>query len=66
MGELEIGITDLAECKECGVYNALIFQVEKSNKWWVACGYLKCEHKTKEHKELLDACDEWGLKASDV
>ena len=65
MGELEIGVTDLAACPTCGMLNALIFQVEKNDKWWVACGYRKCEHKTKAHTELLDACDEWGLKASE-
>lgn len=64
MGELEIGVTDLAECKDCGFSNSLIFQNEKNEKWWVACGYRKCEHRTKEHVELLDAADAWGLRAA--
>ena len=62
MGELGIGVTDLTGCVECGFHNPLIFQIEKNDKWWIACGHRRCEHKTKEHVELLDACDEWGLK----
>jgi hypothetical protein len=66
MGELGIGVTDLTGCTECGFHNQLIFQIEKNDKWWIACGYRRCEHKTKEHSELLDACDEWGLKETNV
>lgn len=66
MGELGITITDLGQCPDCGFNNPMIFQNEKSEKWWVACGYRKCEHRTKDHKELLDAADEWGLRPSDA
>lgn len=65
MGE-EFGmtITDLGPCADCGMHNGMIFQ-EKTKKdedrWYIACGYRKCEHKTKTHKELIDAGDEWGL-----
>jgi hypothetical protein len=62
MGELSITITDLSHCVECERNNAMIFQNEKNEKWWIACGYRKCEHRTKEYVELLDACSEWGLK----
>lgn len=62
MGELEITITDLAPCSDCGYSNSMIFQNEKNDKLWIACGYRKCEHKTKEYNEMLDAADEWGLK----
>jgi hypothetical protein len=61
MGELGIGITDLGECDNCGHILPFIFQTVKG-KWWVACAVPKCEHKTKEHKELLDAADAWGLR----
>ena len=62
MGEEHgVTITDLAPCPECGGGQQLIFQSAKE-KWWVSCGYNKCGHKTKEHVELLDAADEWGLK----
>ena len=63
MGELEITINDLSTCPECGGGQSMIFQDRKSDKWFVACGYhTKCGHKTKFHKELLGAADEWGLK----
>lgn len=65
MGELGITITDLSHCPDCGHYNAMIFQNEKNEKWWIACGYRSCEHKTKEYAELLDASDEWGLKEAE-
>lgn len=61
MGELEITICDLGICQSCGHDQAMIFKTSKE-KWWVACGFGKCEHKTKEHVELLDAASEWGLK----
>jgi hypothetical protein len=67
MGEGELGITisDLDSCHECGMNNPMIFQNEKNNKYFIACGYRKCEHRTREYKEDLDAADKWGLKASE-
>jgi ssDNA-binding Zn-finger/Zn-ribbon topoisomerase 1 len=65
MGELGITISDLDACPDCGHYNGMIFQNEKNEKYWIACGYRKCEHKTKESKELLDVADEWGLRESE-
>jgi hypothetical protein len=64
MGELGITIDDLDVCPDCGHNNSMMFQGKK-DKWYIACGYRKCGHKTKLHKELLDACDEWGLRASE-
>jgi hypothetical protein len=65
MGELNIGITDLAPCTDCGYNNPLIFQVEKDETWWIACGYRRCEHKTEHYAELLDAADAWGLRSAE-
>lgn len=65
MGELGIGITDLAACPSCGFVNPMIFQNEKDEKWWVACGHRQCEHRTKHHAELLDAADAWGLRSAE-
>lgn len=65
MGDLGITINDLGACPACTFNNPMIFQREKSQKWWVSCGHRRCEHTTKEHIELLDAADEWGLKASE-
>lgn len=63
MGELGITINDLGPCPECAGNHTMIFQDRKNEKWYVACGYhTKCGHRTKSHKELLDAADEWGLK----
>ena len=64
MGELGITITDLGRCPSCGMHNPMIFEDEKRG-WFVSCGYRRCGHKTKNHKELLDAADEWGLQSAD-
>ena len=60
MGELGITINDLGECTECARRVPMIFHDEKQG-YNIACGYRKCEHKTKHHDEILDAADEWGL-----
>jgi len=65
MGELAITVDDLDRCSGCGHNHVLIFQTAKE-KWWVSCGFASCGKKTKEYTELLDACDEWGLKPSEV
>lgn len=66
MGELAITITDLHHCPECSHHNPMMFQNEKDEKWWIACGYRDCEYKTKDYTELLDACAEWGLKPDEL
>lgn len=65
MGDLNIGVTDLAPCKECGYQNSMIFD-GGDDGWFIACGYRKCEHRTVSHAELLDACSDWGLKPTDA
>lgn len=65
MGELNISVTDLGECSDCGHHNQMIFQTPDGTAWYIACGYRTCEHKTEEHEELLDACSAWGLKAAE-
>jgi hypothetical protein len=64
MGELNITITDLDHCTVCGATVPMIFEEKKG--WWVSCGFRKCTHRTKVHKELLDAADQWGLKSEDA
>jgi hypothetical protein len=65
MGELGITIMDLGACPICGYHNPMIFQNEKNEKFWIACGHRRCEFKTKENKELLEPADEWGLAESE-
>ena len=62
MGELGISVVNLGPCSICGCNQPLIFQEEKSEKWFVSCGKkVQCGNETKKHKELLEAASEWGI-----
>jgi hypothetical protein len=60
MSELNDVMQMLGECKECGHVIPMMFDDEKRG-WNIACGYRQCQHKTKHHKELIQAADEWGF-----